>query len=169
MPLTAAAVDCRRPHTSSPPRAVVIHSRAAVGVRIYHRPGGGLARYGSEHSAGIGLALLLPPAGGRREGGGETARSVAVFGHSMGARAALLTALRCAADPVHLPSPDLVVLVAPALEGVTLPPPRRRGSSPARAASVAVGGNLARSGGGDRPGRPERGRERLGGVEGGLC
>ncbi|KAL3764477.1 hypothetical protein ACHAW5_000141 [Stephanodiscus triporus] len=110
-----------------------------------------LSRYGSENSAGIGLALLAGcldrrsrDDDGDGDGGLGAVRSVAVFGHSMGARAALSMALRCASDPGLMIRPVLVVLVAPALEGVTLPQSRRR-----RAARSCV----ARSGGtrwGDR-------------------
>lgn len=81
--------------------------------------GGGLKQYGSENSAGIGLALLMESMSNQLNsnamkttkkkdddfddsvdvGEKATTRSVAIFGHSMGARAALLTVLRCARDP----------------------------------------------------------------------
>lgn len=109
--------------------------------------GGGLKQYGSENSAGIGLALLMESMSNQLNsnamkttkkkdddfddsvdvGEKATTRSVAIFGHSMGARAALLTVLRCARDPTLRLRPDLVVLVAPALEGVTLPAVKRVG------------------------------------------
>jgi pimeloyl-ACP methyl ester carboxylesterase len=58
-------------------------------------------------------------AGGEMEGKNPK-RNIAIFGHSMGAKAALLMALTCSKSnvPFH---PSLVVLVAPALEGVSLP------------------------------------------------
>jgi pimeloyl-ACP methyl ester carboxylesterase len=57
----------------------------------------------------------------------DTAKSIAIFGHSMGARAALLMAHHCATNPTLKLRPNLIVLVAPALEGVTLPSVKRVG------------------------------------------
>ena len=125
----------------------------AIGFGFTDRPNGdvegGLRQYGAENSAGIGLALLLESLSAQRQEdaaraddnddelsmtataataiGKEQVRSIAIFGHSMGARAAMLMALRCATDPTLNLRPDLVLLVAPALEGVTLSAVRRRG------------------------------------------
>ncbi|KAL7544131.1 hypothetical protein ACHAWF_007518 [Thalassiosira exigua] len=114
-----------------------IGSRGAVGV-AHDAPGfgftdypdgdrdGGWLGFTSENNAGIGAALLERALDERgdadRDGGsaGEGA-SVAIFGHSMGARAAMLQALECASRPERGARPRLVVLVAPALEGVSLP------------------------------------------------
>ncbi|KAL9182494.1 hypothetical protein ACHAXT_013146 [Thalassiosira profunda] len=79
---------------------------------------GGLEQYGFENNVGIGLSLLknLLPDDATSE-----ARSIAIFGHSMGSKAALLMALHCASRRHLGLRPSLVVLVAPALEGVALP------------------------------------------------
>ncbi|KAL7506243.1 hypothetical protein ACHAXN_003522 [Cyclotella atomus] len=77
----------------------------------------GLRQYQVENSVGIGMALLEKVAGGSSE---NENKKIAIFGHSMGAKAALLTALGYSKDK-KLIHPGLVVLVAPALEGVTLP------------------------------------------------
>lgn len=50
---------------------------------------------------------------------GESARSIAIFGHSMGAKAALIMA-KTLSEQNSLLKPKFVVLVAPALEGVSL-------------------------------------------------
>ena len=52
-------------------------------------------------------------------------KPIAIFGHSMGSKSALLVALYYASHQKQDIVPNLVVLVAPALEGVTLP--SRRG------------------------------------------
>jgi len=95
---------------------------------------GGLEHYGSENNVGIGLALLkeslLSKGKGSEESAGENVdgvnkpKSIAIFGHSMGSKAALLMALTCALEPKSQFQPKLVVLVAPALEGVALPSSR---------------------------------------------
>jgi len=97
---------------------------------------GGLEQYGFENNVGIGLALLndslseqdastddaqtddAPINGGANQ---NEAKSIAIFGHSMGSKSALLTALHYASHPKLQLKPNLVVLVAPALEGVSLP------------------------------------------------
>jgi len=94
---------------------------------------GGLFQYGFENNVGIGLALMrdalseqvaLPveddATTNSNEGTRET-KSVAIFGHSMGSKSALLAALHYASHPELQVKPNLVVLVAPALEGATLP------------------------------------------------
>ena len=100
----------------------------------------GLEQYSFENNVGIGLALLqesLPSGDAEvvdasldfdyrrkreaREHLDETSKSIAIFGHSMGSKAALLMAHQCASHPKLGLKPNLVVLVAPALEGVILP------------------------------------------------
>ena len=78
----------------------------------------GLAQYSSEGNAGIALSLLDRHVKQERD---DEPRSVAIFGHSMGSKAALLMALTCAKDPQLKLKPSLLVLVAPALEGLALP------------------------------------------------
>lgn len=123
------------------------HSPAAVGV-AHDAPGfgftdrpdgdvdGGLRQYSSENSANIGLALLVESLSEQQQQDQDEdsvaaimkdAKSIAIFGHSMGARAALLMAHHCATDPTLKLRPNLIVLVAPALEGVTLPSVKRVG------------------------------------------
>ena len=128
------------------------HSPAAVGV-AHDAPGfgftdrpngdvdGGLRQYSSENSANIGLALLVESLSEQQQQDSaaammsssnddvieEDTKSIAIIGHSMGARAALLMAHHCATDPTLKLRPNLIVLVAPALEGVTLPSVKRVG------------------------------------------
>mmetsp|Transcript_1409 Transcript_1409/g.2563 ORF Transcript_1409/g.2563 Transcript_1409/m.2563 type:complete len:691 (-) Transcript_1409:159-2231(-) len=129
------------------------NARVAVGV-AHDAPGfgftdrpstdenGGLEQYGTENNVGIGLALLKNAFRESQDngggGGGSTKslgkseveeeggpKSIAIFGHSMGSKAALLMALTCARHKSSLKfRPALVVLVAPALEGATLPSAR---------------------------------------------
>ena len=117
----------------------------APGFGFTDRPDGdvdeGLRQYSSENSADIGLALLVESLSEQQQqqddddvaammssnDGIEETTSVAIFGHSMGARAALLMAHHCATDPTLKLRPNLVVLVAPALEEVTLPSVKRVG------------------------------------------
>jgi pimeloyl-ACP methyl ester carboxylesterase len=97
---------------------------------------GGLQQYGTENNVGIGLALLkeslmdvdsMSSGVGGSGGGGSSAveadetKSIAIFGHSMGCKAALLMALHCHVHKQFQLRPRLVVLVAPALEGESLP------------------------------------------------
>ncbi|KAL3789418.1 hypothetical protein HJC23_001966 [Cyclotella cryptica] len=98
---------------------------------------GGLKQYRTENSVGIGLALLQNALkreescfenGANVEEEGAVGKNLAIFGHSMGAKAALLMALSCSVDEKLRLQPRLVVLVAPALEGVTLPSRRRKES-----------------------------------------
>jgi pimeloyl-ACP methyl ester carboxylesterase len=87
----------------------------------------GLKQYRTENSVGIGLALLQKAVEHSdvdtniKNGDSVKRKDVAIFGHSMGAKAALLTALACSSNEKLQITPRLVVLVAPALEGVTLP------------------------------------------------
>mmetsp|Transcript_2222 Transcript_2222/g.4769 ORF Transcript_2222/g.4769 Transcript_2222/m.4769 type:complete len:678 (-) Transcript_2222:162-2195(-) len=115
---------------------------------------GGLEQYGTENNVGIGLALLKNAFRESQDngggGGGSTKslgkseveeeggpKSIAIFGHSMGSKAALLMALTCARHKSSLKfRPALVVLVAPALEGATLPV--------ARASSTNIVGGLTK-------------------------
>jgi len=88
----------------------------------------GLAQYRSNNSVGIGLALLqnsINKNSGERQGENDM-KEIVIFGHSMGAKAALLTALACSSDKKLKMHPGLVVLVAPALEGITLPTRSRK-------------------------------------------
>jgi pimeloyl-ACP methyl ester carboxylesterase len=99
---------------------------------------GGLYQYGTENNVGIGLALLQQSlleeegnnagdgsgsSGATTTAGGDgtEAKSIAIFGHSMGSKAALLMALHCHSHTQLQLRPNLVVLVAPALEGLSLP------------------------------------------------
>ena len=107
---------------------------------------GGLYQYGYENNVGIGVALMnevllekeqdtdtsMPPRSPTSvtdsniiNDNNEANKSIAIFGHSMGSKAALLMALHYDAHPELQVKPSLVVLVAPALEGVSLP--SRRG------------------------------------------
>ena len=107
----------------------------SVGFGFTDRPHS-LERYSAETNVGIGLELLnddddddaKAAAGSGENGETEAARNIAIFGHSMGAKAALLMALTCSKRKDVLLNPSLVVLVAPALEGVALPPSRKRSS-----------------------------------------
>lgn len=118
----------------------------APGFGFTDRPNGdvdgGLRQYSSENSANIGLALLVESLSEQQQQDSaaaammssrnndvieENTKSIAIFGHSMGARAALLMAYQCATDPTLKLRPNLIVLVAPALEGVTLPSVKRVG------------------------------------------
>lgn len=95
---------------------------------------GGLKQYRTENSVRIGLALLQKAVTGESYLGNTTkqeddaVKNVAIIGHSMGAKAALLMALSCSVDRKLRVQPRLVVLVAPALEGITLPSRRRKKS-----------------------------------------
>lgn len=114
----------------------------APGFGFTDRPDGdvyeGLQQYGTENNVGIGVALLkeslmdvdstssdVGGSGGGKGGssGSETeeVKSIAIIGHSMGCKAALLMALHCHFHKQMQLRPNLVVLVAPALEGVSLP------------------------------------------------
>ena len=104
----------------------------------------GMEQYGSEHNAGIGITLLKEAASvssqsseqslareaitdrGEQTAGEEDGAEVAIFGHSMGSKAALLMALRCSQYTQLKLRPRLVVLVAPALVGVSLGTPKNR-------------------------------------------
>ena len=98
-----------------------------------------LEKYSSEMNVGIGFELLksvhkevedgVPGVEkdekAEEEKNGKKRSNIAIFGHSMGAKAALQMALACSKrngsdDDVEF-NPSLVVLVAPALEGVALP------------------------------------------------
>lgn len=89
----------------------------------------GLRQYRSENSVGIGMALLLDEIGSNLDGVDDESdeKKVAIFGHSMGTKAALLTALAYSDGRTAI-YPSLVVLVAPALEGVTMPVRSRKKS-----------------------------------------
>jgi len=91
---------------------------------------GGIEQYTSENNAGIGIALLAEAFANQQqteivkeEAGtnADSAKSIAIFGHSMGSKAALIMALHCASHPELRLKPNLVVLAAPALIGVTMP------------------------------------------------
>jgi len=86
---------------------------------------GGLYQYGFANNVGIGLALLNDVLDKQDSQDGsvvdEAVKSVALFGHSMGSKSTLLQALYYAKHPELNVKPNLVVLVAPALEGATLP------------------------------------------------
>jgi len=84
---------------------------------------GGLYQYGFENNVGIGLALLKDVLAEQESQDGSVSREsvVALFGHSMGSKSTLLQALYYAKHPEMNVKPNLVVLVAPALEGATLP------------------------------------------------
>lgn len=96
---------------------------------------GGLKQYRTENSVGIGLALLQKAVAREshlentaKPDEDDAVQNVAIFGHSMGAKAALLMALSCSVNEKLRLQPRLVVLVAPALEGITLPARRRKQS-----------------------------------------
>lgn len=90
---------------------------------------GGLEQYEYENNVGIGLALLneslsnhdAPTVDADGANERDETKSIAIFGHSMGSKSALLTALHYASHPKLKVKPNLVVLVAPALEGLSLP------------------------------------------------
>ena len=92
----------------------------------------GLEQYKSENSVGIGLALLKDAIESQTNENGDInddkdeENEIAIFGHSMGTKAALMTALACGSDKSLRMRPRLVVLIAPALEGVTLPSKKRK-------------------------------------------
>ena len=126
---------------------VVAHD--SVGFGFTDRPQS-LEAYSAEANVGIGLELLddddakATVDSSRENEKSETAkdRNIAIFGHSMGAKAALIMALACSKrEDVRL-NPSLVVLVAPALEGVSLP---SRGSSTKKKASNNKISQLLRS------------------------
>jgi len=121
----------------------------SVGFGFTDRPQS-LEAYSAEANVGIGLELLDDDdakANVERSGENEKSeigkeRNIAIFGHSMGAKAALIMALACSKrEDVRL-NPSLVVLVAPALEGVSLP---SRGSSTKKKASNNKISQLLRS------------------------
>jgi alpha-beta hydrolase superfamily lysophospholipase len=56
----------------------------------------------------------------------NVANEIVIVGHSMGTKAALLTAWECCMNEKLGLHPSLIVLVAPALEGLTLPRRRRK-------------------------------------------
>lgn len=82
----------------------------------------GLKQYRTENSVGIGMALLSDAIENSLDAATDKTdeKQIAIFGHSMGAKAALLTALAYSDDKTSI-CPSLVVLVAPALEGLTMP------------------------------------------------
>jgi len=114
---------------------------------------GGLEQYEFENNVGIGLALLNESLSEQDASNNDISlvrkvssvdevcsaeetdideakeqnesKSIAIFGHSMGSKSALLTALHYAFHPELKLKPKLVVLVGPALEGLTMP--SRRG------------------------------------------
>eukprot|EP00578_Thalassiosira_sp_NH16_P022055 CAMPEP_0181099028 /NCGR_PEP_ID=MMETSP1071-20121207/12443_1 /TAXON_ID=35127 /ORGANISM="Thalassiosira sp., Strain NH16" /LENGTH=595 /DNA_ID=CAMNT_0023181667 /DNA_START=137 /DNA_END=1924 /DNA_ORIENTATION=- len=123
----------------------------APGFGLTDRPDadaeGGLHQYGLENNAGIGSALMMDALSEQRgavallskveeeedspkedmvaDETKEANKSVAIIGHSMGSKTALLMALHHASHAELGVDPHLVVLVAPALEGLTMP--SRRG------------------------------------------
>jgi len=148
--------------TNAKGRSAVGVAHDAPGFGFTERPNadleGGLEQYGALNNVGIALALLQKEsqqsesngggesAGGKNaeeedDGGDEKVKSLAIFGHSMGSKAALLMALHCASQPNLLLKPNLVVLVAPALEGVALP---SRPSSKGGAGQVSPKSSLMR-------------------------
>jgi len=123
----------------------------SVGFGFTDRPQS-LEAYSAEANVGIGLELLNDDDDAAKptvESSGENEKSetgkdrnIAIFGHSMGAKAALIMALACSKrEDVRL-NPSLVVLVAPALEGVSLP---STGSSTKKKASNNKISQLLRS------------------------
>lgn len=90
----------------------------------------GLAQYRSDNSVGIGLALLQNAINMNSNEmlSDNDVSEIAIFGHSMGTKAALLTAIACSSDKKLKMHPGLVVLVAPALEGVTMSKKTRKKS-----------------------------------------
>ena len=94
----------------------------------------GLYQYGYENNVGIALTLLKDAFSGSSSSSSTKAtklddhdaksiasRSIVIFGHSMGSKTALLMALHCASQEQLQLKPNLVVLVGPVLEGVSLP------------------------------------------------
>lgn len=104
----------------------------APGFGFTDRPNGdtpqGLWGYSSENNVGIGFVLLkrafssseddndldAPAASNTIASKKKEAKSIAIFGHSMGSKTALQMALHCASQPDLQLKPGLVVLVAPA-------------------------------------------------------
>eukprot|EP00984_Skeletonema_dohrnii_P004157 scaffold1448_cov71-Skeletonema_dohrnii-CCMP3373.AAC.2 len=122
----------------------------SVGFGFTDRPQS-LEAYSAEANVGIGLELLndvddaqatVGSSGENEKSKAGNVRNIAIFGHSMGAKAALIMALACSKrEDVRL-NPSLVVLVAPALEGVSLP---STGSSTKKKASNNKISQLLRS------------------------
>eukprot|EP00984_Skeletonema_dohrnii_P029308 scaffold19798_cov142-Skeletonema_dohrnii-CCMP3373.AAC.1 len=122
----------------------------SVGFGFTDRPQS-LEAYSAEANVGIGLELLndvddakasVGSSGENEKCEAGKERNIAIFGHSMGAKAALIMALACSKrEDVRL-NPSLVVLVAPALEGVSLP---STGSSTKKKASNNKISQLLRS------------------------
>ncbi len=115
----------------------------SVGFGFTDRPDS-LEAYSSEANVGIGLELLNDDdivraaddsSGEKEKSDTGNERNIAIFGHSMGAKAALIMALACSNRKDVRLNPSLVVLVAPALEGVALPSRRTRSSKTASSPS----------------------------------
>ena len=137
----------------------------APGFGFTDRPNGdtpqGLWEYSSENNVGIGLALLKKAFSSSEDdcdldapaaasniiaSNKEDAKSIAIFGHSMGSKAALQMALHCASHPDLQLKPGLVVLVAPALEGGTMPSRSGGGPSSKSTTTAAASGRPKRRG-----------------------
>ena len=123
----------------------------SVGFGFTDRPQS-LEEYSVENNVGIGLELLNDDGDANTavDGSGEnekteTERNIAIFGHSMGAKAALLMALACSNRKDVGLNPRLVVLVAPALEGVALPSRKTSSSTKKTATSPSAISQLLRS------------------------
>lgn len=125
----------------------------SVGFGFTDRPDS-LEAYSSEANVGIGLELLNDGNDAKAvdEGSGEneksdtgSERNIAIFGHSMGSKAALIMALACSNRKDVRLNPSLVVLVAPALEGVALPSRRTSSSTEKTASSPSFISKLLRS------------------------
>jgi len=121
----------------------------SVGFGFTDRPQS-LEAYSAEANVGIGLELLddddakatVDSSGENEKSETGKERNIAIFGHSMGAKAALIMALACSKREDLRLNPSLVVIVAPALEGVSLP---SRGSSTKKKASNNKISQLLRS------------------------
>ena len=126
----------------------------SVGFGFTDRPDS-LEVYSSEANVGIGLELLSDDdddgkavddgSGEHERSDAQSERNIAIFGHSMGAKAALIMALACSNRGNVRLNPSLVVLVAPALEGVALPSRRTRSSTEKTASSPSFISKLLRS------------------------